>query len=197
VRIVDPFFQMVTPADEDAFAWINQNVPTDSRCLVNGFLAFADNVVVGSDAGWWLPYYTHRDNTVPPILYIVELLTAGVDLQQFRQLAIDIRANNGEPGRLRAILCQADITHIYLGDRQGQVGYGATPLIVPAWLTHNPNFKLLYQEGNAQVWAFDRPACSTLGVMIQPYSSTPFRAGVRSHFALRKFYSLLPGREPA
>jgi hypothetical protein len=121
-------------------------------------------VVVGSDAGWWLPYYTQRENTVPPILYIVEQLAPGVDPQQFRQLALDLRASNGEPGRLQAILCQADITHVYLGDLQGQVGVGATALVPTAWLAHNPDFKLLHQDGNAQIWAFDRTGCSTVGL---------------------------------
>jgi hypothetical protein len=160
VQIVDPFFQMVTPADERALAWVEQNTPVDARFLVNGFLAYGDTVVVGSDAGWWLPYYTRRATTVPPISYTTELLNPDVDRQALRQLIIDLDASQGEPAALQRILCQAEITHLYLGDRQGQVGYGATPSIPVAWLVDNRDFERLHQEGQAQVWAFERGVCS-------------------------------------
>ena len=159
LQIVDPSFQMVTPADEKAFAWIDQHVATDAHFLVNGFLAYADSTVVGSDAGWWLPYYTRRSSTVPPILYLFERLEAGNDRQAIRQLVLDIRASDGEPMQLQRLLCQNNITHIYLGDHQGQVGYGAAPLVPESWLTHNADFRLLHQQGQAQVWAFARDTC--------------------------------------
>lgn len=159
MRIVDPFFQMVTPVDEAALAWVEQQTPEDARFLVNGFLAYGDSVVVGSDAGWWLPYYTRRANTVPPISYTTELLNPGVDRQSFRQLILDLAASQGEPAALRRILCRAEITHIYLGERQGQVGYGAMPSIPVEWMIDNSDFELLHQEGRAQVWAFDREVC--------------------------------------
>jgi hypothetical protein len=159
LRIVEPFFQMVTPADQEAFTWISHYTPADARFLVNGFLAFADSTLVGSDAGWWLPYYTHRENTVPPILYTVEQLAPGVDPQQFRQLAIDIRSSNGDAERLHDVFCRANITHVYIGDRVGEVGFGATPLIQEGWFTDTITSTLVYQEGNVEVWEYDRTAC--------------------------------------
>lgn len=160
MQIIDPFFQMVTPADEAALAWVEQNTQADARFLVNGFLAYGDTVVVGSDAGWWLPYYTRRSNTIPPISYTTELLNPEVDRQTLRQLIIDLDESRGDADQLRRILCQAETTHIYLGDRRGQVGYGATPSVPVEWLIDNPDFELLHQEGQAQVWAFEREGCS-------------------------------------
>lgn len=159
LQIVDPFFQLVTPADQETMTWIDQHIPSDATFLVNGFLAYADTVAVGSDAGWWLPYYTRRKNTVPPIVYTIERLEPGVDRQAYRQLVLDLRASEGEPGRLRRVLCRNAITHVYLGDRQGQVGYGAEALIPEAWLTGNADFQLLYRQDQAQVWAFAPAGC--------------------------------------
>jgi hypothetical protein len=157
--IVDPAFQLVSTADEAALTWVDQHVASDAHFLVNGFLAYADSTVVGSDAGWWLPYYTRRNSTVPPILYLFEQLDPGSDRQAIRQLVLDIQASAGEPTQVQHILCQANITHIYLGDRQGQVGAGAAPLIPAAWFSHNSDFHLLHQQGQAQVWSFERDAC--------------------------------------
>ncbi|MDQ7029871.1 MAG: hypothetical protein Q9O62_08900 [Ardenticatenia bacterium] len=165
-RIVDPFFQMITPSDLAAFEWIRSNIPPDARFLVNGFLAYNDSVVVGSDAGWWLPLYTQRANTVPPLLYAVERLAPGVNREAFRQLEIDVRASGGDPTRLRELMCRAQVTHIYLGERRGQVGFGATPLIPEAWLTDNPDFELLFRQGKAQVWRFNTEACEKAGAGI-------------------------------
>jgi len=158
--IVDPFYQMVTVADETALAWVNRNTPPDSRFLVNGFLAYNDSLVVGSDAGWWLPYYTQRASNVPPILYSMERLSPGVDRPALRQLVLDVAATQGDPAALRVVLCQGEISHVYLGDRQGQVGFGDTQLIPSAWLQGSEDFELLHRTGDAQVWEFDRQPCA-------------------------------------
>ncbi len=162
LAIVDPFYQMVTHADETALAWVDEHTPPDSHFLVNGFLAYNDSLVVGSDAGWWLPYYTRRSSNVPPILYSIERLSPGVERDALRQLVLDLRATQGDPAALRAVLCPSAVTHIYLGDRQGEVGFGDTQLIPPPWLEANADFTLLHQTDNAQVWQFVRAACDAV-----------------------------------
>ena len=159
LAVVDPFYQMVTLADVDALNWADENSPPDSRFLVNAFLAYNDSLVAGSDAGWWLPYYTRRASNVPPILYGMEALSPDIDRDDLRQLVLDVQASHGEADALRAPLCRSDITHVFLGDRQGQVGFGDTQLIHAAWLQENPDFRLLYQAGDAQIWLFDRSPC--------------------------------------
>ena len=127
---------------------------------MNGFLAFNDTTVVGSDAGWWLQYYAERDSTVPPVLYTTERLRAGRDRAWYRDFVLEIRDSRGLPKALQATMCEYGITHVYLGDRQGSVGFGVTQLIPPAWLQDNADFRLLHQTGDAQVWAFDRSTCA-------------------------------------
>lgn len=159
MHILDPFYQMMTPADSVAFDWIEDNTPKDATFLVNEFLAFGDTAVVGSDAGWWLPYYTLRDNTVPPLPYMLERMPSVEQREEIRQLEIAVRQSNGDPSALSAALCNNSVTHVYLGQRRGRVGIGATPLIREAWLRDDDAFSLLYQQNNAQVWSFDRSSC--------------------------------------
>ncbi len=158
LTLVDPFFQMMTRSDESAFAWIEKNTPPDARFLVNAFPAYS-TLVVGSDAGWWLPLYTKRASTLPPVIYFAEQLEPSIDRDQFWQTEIELQQSNGDPGTLRAILCAAQITHVFIGQRQGGVGYGDTSPLPPVWFADNPNFSLLHQEDLAQVLAFDTQSC--------------------------------------
>ncbi|MFP4082750.1 MAG: DUF6541 family protein [Candidatus Aminicenantes bacterium] len=159
MRVVDPFFQTVEPTDIEAFAWIKKNVPQEALFLVNGFLVFDESTVVGSDAGWWLPYYTLRANTVPPVVYTLETVKPEVDNRSFTRIASLIETSRGDPARLRSILCQEGVTHVYLGEKRGRVGYGAEPLVLEKWLEEISDFTLIYQNSRAQVWHFDRSLC--------------------------------------
>lgn len=157
--IVDPFFQMMTPADRVAFEWIKDNTPENATFLVNGFLAFSDTALVGSDAGWWLPFYTLRNNTIPPLPYMFERMPRPDQREEIRHLGIRVRASGGSPDELRAALCGSDVTHVYLGQRRGRVGMGATPLIKETWLHDMSAFTLVYQLNQVQIWSFDRTIC--------------------------------------
>lgn len=148
--------QMVTQSDIAAFQWITANIPDNAYFLVNGFLAYDNSMAVGSDAGWWLPFYTQRKNNIPPMSYATEKITPQTDRAEIRQLILDVSASAGNPDLLNPILCNAGITHVYIGQRQGQVGYGSQSLIPAMWLEENSDFKLLHQEDQAQIWLFDR-----------------------------------------
>jgi hypothetical protein len=156
LNIVDPFFQMVMPEDLEAFQWIRSNTSRDACFLVNGFLAFRNFMVVGSDAGWWLPFFTQRKNNVPPVLYAREKLSPTVDWEGLKRIIIDIRASRGDQDAMRAVFCREEITHVFLGEKRGSVGYNQEPLMQESWLRNNPDFILVFQAGKAQVWKFNR-----------------------------------------
>lgn len=159
LHIVEPFYQIVLPADVDAFTWIKGHIPPDAHFFVNGFPAFYNTVVVGSDAGWWLPLYTQRANSVPPIFYSTERLDPSLTREQLRQLEASVRSSQGDQAKLRVAFCPAGITHVYIGQRQGQAGVGATPSLPAEWLVKDSDFQLLYRENDAQVWSFKRTHC--------------------------------------
>jgi len=156
LNIVDPFFQMVMPEDLEAFQWIRSNTPRDARFLVNGFLAFNNSVIVGSDAGWWLPFFTQRKNNVPPVLYAREKLSPTVEREALKKIIMDIKTSRGDPEVVHAVFCRERIGYVFLGEKHGSVGYGQEPLVQESWLRNNPDFTLVFRAGKAQVWKFSR-----------------------------------------
>ena len=152
--IADPFFQLVTKEDLRTFRWIRKKTPQGARFLVNGFLAYNDKTVAGSDAGWWLPYFTGREGTVLPCLYMNERLANGLKRPYYVRLVKDVQSTGGEPSALRTVLTNYRISHLFLGQKRAAVGYGSNELIHEEWLRGNPDFKLLFSSGKAQAWSF-------------------------------------------
>lgn len=159
VRVVDFFYRMVWPSDRVAFDWIEANTSPDSHFLINSFSVYSGVLVVGSDGGWWLPFFTRRTATVPPASYFTEQNSEPGFIQRVANFDAEVLASKGEPSILTPILCQEGVTHVYLGERRGTVGFGANALVPEGWLVSNPAFSLLFQEGAAQVWSFDRGVC--------------------------------------
>ncbi|MEX1018684.1 MAG: DUF6541 family protein [Litorilinea sp.] len=157
--IINPVHALVAPEDLAVMAWIAAEVPADAQFLANSFLAFSDMAVVGSDAGWWLPFYTQRAVNVLPITYTMETVAPQVDKEAMRQLVLGIRASGGDSAQLRGLLCAAGITHVYQGQRQGTYAPPNETLFPEAWLLDNRDFTLLHRQGFAVVWAFDRTRC--------------------------------------
>jgi membrane protein implicated in regulation of membrane protease activity len=152
---------MLTSDDLEAFAWIESNVAPGARILVNAYAPAEDFTVVGSDAGWWVPLYTRRGVTVPPLVYLIERMSPGwnpPDIHTFTR-----RISQGRTGWLlmKRLLCENDIVGVFLGDRRGSVGLGAEPLLEEQTFAGNPYFHLSHQSGFAQFWTFDPAACHT------------------------------------
>jgi hypothetical protein len=157
--VADPFFQMVMPSDVAAFEWIRRHVPSDAFFLVNGFIG-GDHIVVGSDAGWWLPFYTHRRNTVPPSLYHTEVLSPALQRQTFIDIVTALQPAADTP--LDDIVARFGITHVYLGEQRGRVGYGQVE-VLPESRLRAARATLLFSAGRAQVWSVSRPVPATAG----------------------------------
>ena len=57
------------------------------------------------------------------------------------------------------LLCEHDITHIYIGQGQGEVGYGATQLFSPDMLAENQAYQLIYRHDRIYIYEFDPQYC--------------------------------------
>lgn len=148
----DARFQMVTRPDLEAMSWIRQNTPPDSRFLVNGFPAYGDSVVVGADAGWWIPLLAGRANTIPPLLYNSET----VQRPELRKELLDFynRLSRADFGSAETAtwLREEGVTHVYVGQRRGQIGFGETDPLPLADLAASPFFRTVYHRD--LVWVF-------------------------------------------
>lgn len=145
---------LVTRPDLRAAAWIKVNTPQTSRFLVNSFLAYGDTLVAGSDAGWWLPLIAHRATTLPPINYSSEQGPRTDYLEWTNALTTALKGHDLEEPLVLEILKERGITHVYVGQRQGQVGNPGLPLLRPGQLSGSPFFRLVYHQD--RVWIFER-----------------------------------------
>lgn len=152
--IVDPErFAMLTRFDQRAAAWIAGHTPDDVVFHVNGFFAYADSVVAGSDGGWWLWLTARRQTTVPPIVYAVEAGVTpnyrGEANERFRRLS----AAQADPDALAAVMRQEGIEYVYVGAQQGRVGLPpGGPVLDPTVLHDSSAFETVYTDDF--VWVF-------------------------------------------
>jgi hypothetical protein len=128
------------------------NLPENAHILVNSFSAYGGAAVVGSDGGWWLPLLTNTHSTQPPINYTLEQGPFPGYRQWINALTEEIQAKGINNPDVLTTLEDRKISHIFIGQQQGQVGYGG-PGLSPEILLANPHFSPLYQQD--RVWIFE------------------------------------------
>jgi hypothetical protein len=143
--IVEPGSAYVTSEDLPAMEWIQANTPPTARFMVNTFnWDFLPELIIGSDAGYWLPLVAQRQTVTMPLASLSERMqTDGFikPLVALHHLGGDLTSPEAQ-----TLLTQAGITYIYLGQRGG--------LIQPAKLLASKNFRLEYQAHSTYVFKF-------------------------------------------
>jgi hypothetical protein len=153
-------FTLLTRPDKRAMSWINQNIPDNSRFLVEGYRIYGGWTAVGSDAGWWISLLTNNENSMPPQY---ALMNETPNPPEYSKQVIDLVANleevslNSNDGT--QILCKNDINYIYIGQRQGKTGIGAQQLFSPEEMDNNPNIDLIYWHDRIYIYKFNQDAC--------------------------------------
>lgn len=152
-------YEYVTWADQRAFEWIKSDTLDSSLFLVDGFSTHNNYSAVGSDAGWWIPLLANRANTMPPQYAILDEqpIQEGysrwiVEVQdEFRQYS---------PATLKGLesLCKWEISHIYIGQKQGVVGQ-AEPLLNWTEWPEVDWLDLVYAEDRVRIFAIDPDFC--------------------------------------
>jgi hypothetical protein len=145
-------YALVTHPDRQAFAWIATNTPPEAGFLVNSFRAFV-NARVGSDAGWWLPLLAGRDNSVPPLNYTSEREPWPGYRQSLHAIPEALAAGGPDSPTVLSLLDEQGLTHVYIGQQQGQVNYSG-PTLNPADFETSPHYELIYHQD--RVWIFAR-----------------------------------------
>jgi hypothetical protein len=161
--VINLAYRMVTPADLAAMDWIRANIPNDARFLVDGFLIYNGRSVVGSDAGWWIPLLTGRQNTMPPQY---ALLNEEPYQPEYAKIVVDLVAELRRVGVTSSdgvrLLCQQGITHVYIGQGQGRIAVPPPePMLPLSKLEASPYFAALYRQDKVGVFGFDRSVCAT------------------------------------
>lgn len=159
--VIKHAYRLVAPADVAAMDWIRTNTLSDARFLVDGFLIYNGQSVVGSDAGWWIPLLAGRQNTMPPQYALLNEKPnqPGYDKAVTNLVAELRRAGVTSPEGIR-LLCQYGVTHVYVGQGQGQIALPPPePMLPLSKLEASPHFAALYRQDKVGVFAFDTSVC--------------------------------------
>ena len=154
-------YAMLTRPDRRAMDWIRENTPAESRFLVQGFRAFYNTAAVGSDAGWWLPVLSGRANSIPPLYALSSEvpIEEGYSAEVVNLVAALETTPLNTPQGVR-ILCEQEISHIYVGQQQGLVGidwlsqsYAADELL------NHPAYRQIYHRDRVMIFVLREDAC--------------------------------------
>jgi hypothetical protein len=145
LHTLDSKYTLVTEPDVQAMAWIEDNTPVSARFLTNSFFAYGDNVIVGSDAGWWIPLLAHRQNTTPPITYGHETAYEPGFAEQVNSLARFVEDHGLRAPETVELLRSNNITHIYVGQTGGSLD--------PEEIDGTAEYRLRYHED--RIWIFE------------------------------------------
>lgn len=161
LKIIDGTTQLVTKADLQAMAWIQNNTKTDSRFLVNSFPAFGGTLIAGTDAGWWLPLLARRATNLPPITYgseLAENTTYALEINRFAEQLRQKPLTDSTPVVLDlttstalAILHEAKINYIYSGSHSAPDSNSADH-IDPKLLRQSNAFRLVYDQAGTEIF---------------------------------------------
>jgi hypothetical protein len=152
VKTLDPQFVFVTRPDELAMEWVKTNLPPDARFLVNSFPAMGGTSIVGSDAGWWLPLLTGRQNTAPPLIYGGESPYEPGYALRVNAFGKQVAETSLTSKQAMALLRENGIDYVFIGQQQGRVGNPDHPVILPGELDGSPYYETIYHVD--RVWIF-------------------------------------------
>lgn len=146
-----PTFALVTRPDLRAAAWIKSNTPENASFLANSLFAYDNNLIVGSDAGWWLPLLAQRRTSIPPLTYGIEKGPNETYRTWINALPAEIIAKGINHPDVIQMLKERYIDYIYIGQQHGLVNANS-PLLALDQIIADPHFEPVYHQD--RVWIF-------------------------------------------
>jgi hypothetical protein len=151
---------LVLKQDLAAMEFIKSELPEDSQFLAEAMTVPSEYSIMGNDAGWWIPFYTLRQNNVPPRYAFLNEIPISPDYnQRMVTLVRTIELFPIPSLESKKLLCSEGITHLYIGQQQGQVSFGNDPLFTDDQLKDSPMFSLQFKKANVRIYQFDRSVC--------------------------------------
>lgn len=146
-RIIDPTFQLFTPADAQAMTWIKQATPPDARFAVNMMPAYGNTLFAGTDGGWWITLLTGRETTLPPITYGSEHGPTPDYYRKVNALGFALREHPLPAAEGIQLLRDNGIRYVYSGAHVGQ----PDPIDVGALRAHSA-FRVVYARDGVTIF---------------------------------------------
>lgn len=161
LTVIEPSYVMVMRPDVRATAWIRDNTPPDALFLVEGFRVYEGYSAVGADGGWWIPLLAERRNTMPPQYAILNEREAepGYNQRVVGTVAALETTRLDTPEGVQ-VLCEWGVTHAYVGQAHGYVGFGAQQLYSPDELLNSPAFERIYHQDRVHIFRLLPESCA-------------------------------------
>lgn len=147
-RIVEPPFQIFTPADARAVEWIERELSPDSAIFVNSATAYVGTLYVGTDGGWWLSFLTGRATNLPPIVYGSEAAAHPDFQRQVNNLNATIQELPLDSPAAAAALQAAGFDYLY----NGPAANPPAEYVDATLLAQSPYYELVYEAGGVTIW---------------------------------------------
>ncbi len=133
----NPKAAYVFPEDLKAAKWIKQHIPKDAIFMINTYqFEFSASLIIGNDAGGWLPLLANRRVVTYPMTFSIERFMDPTAIQstiELHNIADNLASKEGVD-----LLQKNNINYIYIGERGGEIN--------PANLLNSEYFTLLYNK---------------------------------------------------
>jgi hypothetical protein len=147
-QIADRSFELYTPADAAAMAWLRENTPPEARFFVNSFGVYENSLWAGSDGGWWIPFISGRATNLPPYLHGME---EGEQPGYQQRVAAEngaLTASPIESPATAAALRAAGYSYLYDGPAANPPG----EYLDPARINASPLYEQVYAREGVTIW---------------------------------------------
>ena len=142
IRGIESFRYFIHPADITAMNWIRANTPIDAQFAINTYF-WLKNAPHGTDAGYWIPYFTGRKTTASTMLF--SLGPEGFPQKVIDQSLAAERLAGDAP--TTDDLCRLGFKYAYSGKNVDFSG----PSINVSGLMALPGVDLLYQSDGVSI----------------------------------------------
>jgi hypothetical protein len=115
IKGIEDYRYLFTADDLPGMAWISSNVPKDAVIAINTDF-WLENNVIGTDGGYWIPYFTGRKTTAGNMLS-----TFGSDYNQIISRSRAVVALYSENPSVES-LCEMGVDYLYNGAKSPYTG---------------------------------------------------------------------------
>jgi len=148
VTETEPYRYFITPDDIAAMEWIRKNTPADALFAVNTYFWLPQSPH-GTDAGYWIPYFTKRQTTAGTMLAFVEPTEYGDELVRMSRAVELLETDNTSLVDMHAM----GIDYVYIGRKGDFSGPG---LSAPQ-LDQADNVEVLYESSGVTILQIKSP----------------------------------------
>jgi len=136
---------LVKQTDYEALNWIRDNTPSNSTFLNNAYVWWEKQIILGSDAGSWIPAIAHRR-----VFFPVENLEDAWPEPALRKYSVLAAAARGPDNpEVVSLLMAYNISYVYIGPRTFPIG----PALDPALFLESQFFRSVWHKD--AVWIFE------------------------------------------